>query len=270
MKVRRSAIEWRFLTHEDMPGAFHMAVDEALLDLVGRGDSPPTLRAYTWRPAAVSLGRSQRNALQLDPESCLRAGVDVVLRPSGGRAVLHKGDVTYSAVFPVRGLLDGGGVPATYRRLAGVLMSALRILGVEPDMAPTRRLGGRRAALPCFTAAARDEILIGGKKVVGSAQRRTRSAVLQHGAILVRGSQAELASLIADEGEAEALRRDLSARTACLEESMNRPVAFEEVTAALKAGAESALDAEIVDGELTEDELLIVEELSVKSRGGES
>jgi lipoate-protein ligase A len=261
------AMKWRFLKHKDRPGAFHMAVDEALLDLVGRGQSPPTLRAYTWCPPAVSLGRSQRRSINLDQEKCARAGVDVIMRPSGGRAVLHDGDVTYAAVFPADGLFEDGGLRGTYLRLAAVLICAFRRLGVAADVSSTRDSCGG-AALPCFTTAARDEILIAGRKLVGSAQRRTRDAVLQHGAILVKRDQMKLASLVTGEDESRALRSGLAGRTVGLEEVLGRPVTFEEVAAALVAGAEEVLNVTIADGVLTEEELLAAEGIMMGTRGG--
>jgi lipoate-protein ligase A len=247
-------MKWRFVEHLGFPGAFHMAVDEMLLDRVGSGQSPPTFRAYTWTPPAISLGRSQRQGLRLDSKKCSRAGVDVVVRPSGGRAVLHGDDVTYSAVFPADGILGAGGIGATYKRLAGLLLRALRSLGIEADLARSRASDETQAALPCFTAAARNEILVEGRKLIGSAQRRTRSAVLQHGAILVRGNQAALASLVADEEAARGLRRSLAGRTVTVEEILGRPVSSAEVAGALKKAAGEVLDWEITCGELSQEE----------------
>jgi lipoate-protein ligase A len=255
------AKKWRFLKDIERPGAYHMAVDAVLLESVGFGASPPTLRAYTWTPHAVSMGRGQRRTLKLDPKKCREAGVDVVVRPSGGRAVLHGEDVTYAAVFPVDRLGGVGGVGETYRRLAGVLTSALRSLGIETDLADSRALGGPGAALPCFTSAARDEILYKGRKLIGSAQRRTRSAVLQHGAILVRGSQGDLASLVSSDAEAGKLREDLAGVTVTLEEILRRPVEFEEVAAALGAAAEDVLGVSLAEGMLTEEEAAAVERI---------
>lgn len=260
-------MEWRFLKDVERPGAFHMAVDSALLDSVGRGDSPPTLRAYTWRPHAVSLGRGQRRSLRLDPDKCRRAGVDVVIRPSGGRAVLHSGDVTYAAIFPAEGLIGAAGVRGTYRRLAGVLMATLSRLGIEAGLASTRELGGPAAALPCFTSAARDEMLVEGRKLVGSAQRRTRTAVLQHGAMLVRGDQTELASLVVGEEQAKALREDLAGRTVTMEELLGRSLTFDAVAEALRSAAEEVLDVGVVDGKLAEEELRDVERLMLETPG---
>ena len=255
-------MNWRFVEHLGYPGAFHMAVDEMLLDRVGSGQSPPTFRVYTWTPPAISLGRSQRQGLRLDRKRCRHAGVDVVVRPSGGRAVLHGDDVTYSAVFPVDGVLGAGGVGVTYRRLAGLLLRALRFLGIEADLARSRASDRTQAALPCFTAAARDEILVGGRKLIGSAQRRTRTAVLQHGAILVRGDQADLASFVADEEGAGSLRCSLAGRTVTVEEILGRSVSFAEVAWALNKAAGDVFDTEITYGELSQDEAAAIGESS--------
>jgi lipoate-protein ligase A len=248
----------RFIEHFGYPGAFHMAVDEILLATVGSGKSPPTLRAYTWRPYAVSLGRSQRQSFPLDAQKCRQAGVDVVVRPSGGRAVLHGDDVTYSAVFPADGILGAGGIGATYRRLAAVLLQALAYLGVEADLARSRAVNSSGAALPCFTAAARDEVLVGGRKLIGSAQRRTKSAVLQHGSILMRGDQTVLTSLLADEAGAADLRKSLAGRTITLEEILGRSVSFSDVAGALRKAAAVTFDAEIIQGELSDEEVSAV------------
>jgi lipoate-protein ligase A len=251
---------WRFLKDIDRTGAYHMAVDTALLESVGEGSSPPTLRAYTWRPHAVSLGRGQRRTLKLAPEKCRRAGVDVVVRPSGGRAVLHGDDVTYAAVFPTnRGA--GEGVAQTYRRLAAVLTSALGLLGVKTDLSDSRASGGPGAALPCFTSAARDEILHRGRKLVGSAQRRTRGAVLQHGAILTGGNQGDLADLLSGDGGSDEVRRDLAERTITLEEILGRRMPFDEVAGALAAAAEKVLGVRLAGGMLTEEEVSAVERI---------
>jgi lipoate-protein ligase A len=208
----------------------------------------------------VSLGRGQRRSLKLDAGKCRRAGVDVVVRPSGGRAVLHGDDVTYAAAFPANGAV-GEGVAETYRRLAAVLSSALGRLGVETDLADTRAAGGPGRALPCFTSAARDEILHQGRKLVGSAQRRTRGAVLQHGAILAGGDQGDLAGLLEGDGGSAEVRKELSGRTVTLEGILGRRVSFEEVAGALRDAAERVLGVTLSDGMLTEEEAAAVERI---------
>jgi lipoate-protein ligase A len=238
-----------------------MAVDSALLESVGRGSSPPTLRAYTWRPYAVSVGRGQRRTLRLDPDRCRAAGVDVVVRPSGGRAVLHGADVTYAAVLPVEGEAATSGIAETYRRIAAILSTALSSLGVETDLADSRAVGGPGSALPCFTSAARDEILYRGRKLVGSAQRRTRTAVLQHGAILAGGAQGDMASLLADQDGAPRVRRSLAERTVTLEEILGRSLSFDEVAGALGAAAEKVLGVSLFQGMLEEEEAAAVERI---------
>lgn len=189
------------------------------------------------------------------------------MRPSGGRAVLHGDDVTYAVVLPGDGNVGGGGVAQTYRRVAAVLTSALGDLGVETDLADTRAVGGPGAVLPCFTSAARDEILHKGRKLVGSAQRRTRTAVLQHGAILAGGSQGDLASLIAGDGSEDEVQDYLAGRTVTLEEILGRRVCFDEVAHALSAAVERVLGVRISEGMLTEEEASAVERL-IEEGGG--
>jgi len=190
---------------------------------------------------------------------CREAGIDVVVRPSGGRAVLHGDDVTYAAAFPAGGLFDAGGIHGTYRRIAEMLRAALEEIGVRVEVADAREAGGPGRAVPCFTSAARHEILVGGRKVVGSAQRRTREAVLQHGAILVRGNQAKLAEFVADAEAQAALKRSLEGRTVTLEEILERPVSFEEVSLALRRAAMRVLGLDVQEGELTQEERRMVD-----------
>jgi lipoate-protein ligase A len=139
-----------------------------------------------------------------------------------------------------------------------VLIQSLAYLGVEADLSSSRAVNPSGSALPCFTAAARDEVLVGGRKLIGSAQRRTKSAVLQHGSILVRGDQADMAALVADEDGAADLRLSLAGRTITLEQILGRSVSFSEVADALKKAAANTFNAEIVQGELSGEELSAV------------
>jgi lipoate-protein ligase A len=157
-------------------GWWNMAVDEVLLDAARRG-AGPTLRLYAWSGSWLSLGYAQSlDAATL--AACRAADVRVVRRITGGRAVLHGADLTYAITAPERALpptLEGA-----YRLVSGALLAALRATGVEAEAAP-RGTGTRD--FDCFAAPATDEICVGGRKLVGSAQRRVAGAVLQHGSI---------------------------------------------------------------------------------------
>jgi lipoyl(octanoyl) transferase len=163
-----------------------MAVDEVLLESV-RGGGPPVLRLYRWAPACLSLGRNQPARGRYDEEAIRRAGVDVVRRLTGGRAVLHDRELTYSVLAPEGAL---GSPRVTYRRVHAALVLGLRRLGV-PAAVQVRT--GRRAAVPslvpCFQEPVEGEVVADGRKLVGSAQLRLGGALLQHGSLLIDGSQ---------------------------------------------------------------------------------
>lgn len=186
---------WRLLETSARPGAWNMTCDRAVLSAVEDGEARPTLRIFGWSPPAVSIGRHQP-----DPEhEAIRMldarGIDCVRRPTGGRAVYHAGiaeELTYSVVAPI-------GVPPfvgrgrdAYRRIHSALAAALIELGVGAILASDgteRRLRALRPddRLACFASPVGDEVTVGGKKLVGSAQRRTRRAFLQHGSIPLAG-----------------------------------------------------------------------------------
>jgi lipoate-protein ligase A len=169
---------WRLLRDGSAHGAFNMGVDEALLASAVEGIA--TLRFYGWEGPWLSLGYSQR----LDPQriaTCADLGVGIVRRVTGGGAVLHGGDLTYSVAAPEAVLPPG--LRGSYRVVADALIAGLRSLGVEAErsVAPSRRTASR--SFDCFASSAEDEIRAEGRKLAGSAQRRMHGAVLQHGSI---------------------------------------------------------------------------------------
>src|ERR1700682_163424 len=176
---------WRLLLDPPASGAWNMAVDEVLLDGVANGSAPPTLRFYGWAPPCLSLGYFQAFEV-VDVAGCQSLGVDIVRRPTGGRAILHDRELTYSVALPLRLLGNDGGVLPSYHRLSLALERGLNQLGVPVVLAP------ETAALPfmdqCpvgFDRASAHEILLDGRKLVGSAQVRRATAILQHGSILI-------------------------------------------------------------------------------------
>src|SRR6266513_3155541 len=176
---------WRLLVDPPARGSWNMAVDEVLLDGVVAGTAPPTLRFYGWTPPCLSLGYFQPfDAVNLD--GCRALGVDVVRRPTGGRAILHDRELTYSVVLPASTLGHEGGVLPSYRRLSLALQDGLRRLGITAMLAPESAAGGSPAHGPaCFDRPSAHEILLDGRKLVGSAQVRRGGALLQHGSILI-------------------------------------------------------------------------------------
>lgn len=248
-------MSWRLLLEDSHDGAWNMAVDEALLESYDREGPPrpPTLRLYGWRPAALSLGRSQPAEGAHDPEALAREGVDLVRRPTGGEAVLHEHERTYAVVgAPGHEPFPGGPVD-TYRRLAEALVAGLACLGVEARaLAPESGRGSRRGAI-CFERVGAWEIAHGTQKLVGSAQFRRRRAFLQHGSIPLRLDASRLAALTGVPVDAS--------RFTDLDRAAGRSVDPGDLDRALIEGFAATFGTAIVRGRLTEAEELRAAEL---------
>jgi lipoate-protein ligase A len=161
-----------------------MAVDEVLLDGVANG-AAPTLRFYGWLPPCLSLGYFQRFEV-VDSNACRTMGIDVVRRPTGGRAILHDAELTYSLALPVSVLGQDRGILPSYHRISRALQAGLDALGVRTTMAPESAAPVAAEHGPiCFDRPSAHEILLDGRKLVGSAQVRRGNAILQHGSILI-------------------------------------------------------------------------------------
>jgi lipoate-protein ligase A len=187
---------WRLLVDAPADGAWNMAVDEILLDGVAAGAAPPTLRFYEWMPACLSLGYFQPFDV-VDTDGCRRLGVDVVRRPTGGRAILHDRELTYSVALPASLLGHDAGVLPSYYRISLALQDGLRRLGVPATLAPQSAARGPVAHGPiCFDRPSDHEILLQGRKLVGSAQMRRAGGILQHGSILVEPRIDKLATCL--------------------------------------------------------------------------
>lgn len=178
----------------------NMAVDELLFSALEEGRSnQPVLRLYTWEPATLSLGYHQPFAKACAPDFLAQRGFGLVRRPTGGKAVLHQYEVTYSVSAPFSGPFAGSLVEA-YSAIAAALAAGLMRLGLPVTMKerPLRIAPGSKA--PCFMVSSEKEILVEGRKVVGSAQMRGQRAFLQHGAIPLKLDYEALAFATADQG----------------------------------------------------------------------
>ncbi len=176
---------WRLLVDPPSDGAWNMAVDEAIARAVGEGRVPPTLRLYRWDRFHVSLGYLQPAVGGVDRAACRRLDIPVLRRPSGGRAVLHAQELTYSVALPLQGTWRDLSVGQAFSRLCQGLIAGLRHLDVAAELgeaAPAGR-GDRRAA--CFLVPGRPAVLVSGQKLIGSAQRRYERSLLQQGSLLL-------------------------------------------------------------------------------------
>ena len=173
---------WRLINSGFQTGAMNMALDEALLHSVANG-ALPVLRFYRWQPATVTLGYAQSVVTDLDLDVCRQADLDVVRRSTGGRAVLHDHEVTYSVIAPLNTALFGNSVLDCYRVISEILQKTLIQLGLPAQLVPGKSRCGNQstAKAVCFSTPSQYELVIDGRKVAGSAQKRHGQAFLQHG-----------------------------------------------------------------------------------------
>ena len=233
----QSATAWRLIVSPSGPGARAMAVDEALLEACASDPAGfvPVLRLYAFEPPCLSLGRFQP-AGEVDREACRRLGIDVVRRPSGGRAVLHDRCLTYALIAPVEAAPFVDGIRASAERIGGALTAGLRRLGADLTTSlPSRR---HRSPGDCFAVPGAGEVVAGDKKLVGSAQVRRGGAALQHGTIRLRSDAGHAAAVLHGDPD----RGAAGGRTA-LDALCGRPVTFTEAAQAVAAGIAAAFGA---------------------------
>jgi lipoate-protein ligase A len=242
---------WRLVVDGEGDGATNMAVDQAILDAVVKGVSPPTLRLYAWSPPCLSLGRSQSLA-DVDLVACKAAGIDIVRRPTGGRSILHTDELTYSVALLQTDPRSEGGVVEGYRRLSEGLLAGLLCLGVPAVPAVGVRRSNEDQTAICFETPADYEITVAGRKLVGSAQWRARGGVLQHGTLPLCGDLTRIVSYLAlSDAEREVQRHRILRQATTLEGAIGRILSFETVAQALAEGLARALNLTLVPGELT-------------------
>lgn len=229
-----------------------MAVDEALLQEGIRGGIPPTLRLYWWDPHTLSLGANQHAGGAVDWEALERDGYGVVRRPTGGRSILHAQEMTYSVTAPS----PPGGTLAAYRWIAGGLEAGLAAAGIQVGLERTRRphASGIQARHPCFAAAGRYELVDRrGRKLVGSAQRRRKGWLMQHGSILLGPEHLRLPRYLVG-SDAETERQRLAAATVDCSVLLGRPIHAEELTGPFAEGFARGLGIDLEPGELGQQE----------------
>jgi lipoate-protein ligase A len=237
---------WRLVDTAPAPGAWNMAVDEALAAGVAAG-GPPVLRVYRWNPPCLSLGRNQPACGRYDLEALAARGIAVVRRATGGRAVLHHRELTYTVAAP-EALL--GGPRRAYAAINAALVAGLRALGVDAAQQPA---GPGRAPVPslspCFAEPVEGEVVAGGRKLVGSAQRRLGDVILQHGSLPLHDDQSSVAGLLIGGGDV-----DSADAPATLAGVLGREPVWDELVAALAEGFARTFGVRLRADGLTDDE----------------
>ncbi|HDT13802.1 MAG TPA: lipoate--protein ligase family protein [Candidatus Aminicenantes bacterium] len=224
-----SDLSWQLIVEpEPLPGPWNMAVDEHLFNLAAT--FPRTfLRFYRWERPTASLGYGQDAAKVVDAAFCRDRGIDIVRRLTGGKLVLHDREVTY-AVASADVSVFTETLRDSYRLISRALLAGLSLMGLSARLAETSPQGYAKGTMPCFAFPARDEIEIEGRKIVGSAQKRTGPLFLQHGSIPLEKDETLLAA-VARPGESPEGQGMTS-----LSEALGRPMAFEEAVGPLVQG----------------------------------
>ncbi len=250
---------WRLIPPFDASGAVHMAVDTWLLEQHIQGTHPPALRFYTWNPAAISLGYHQRqypdhwNHLMWGGRS-----LDIVQRPTGGRAVLHQGDLTYAVI--TSGLSDNR--MDSYQQICEFLIQGWRSLGVELHYGKAGR--GYIHNPNCFgTATAADLVLPNGYKLIGSAQKRRGNAILQHGSIRLNPDSSLFQQVFQSASQSDSTESMASESMAS--ESFLPKVPIQQVIAALMESAETCFASEFYHQSLSETEWNILSKFPTRN-----
>lgn len=257
-----------------------MAVDEAIASAVERGLSPPTLRLYGWKSPVLSLGYFQKADKCIDTVYCLREGIDIVLRPTGGRSVLHDKEVTYSIASPRDNptfcpplAKCGGGEVAdnilhTYKVISSALVKGLSLLKINASISTFRTPHSSLQTPSCFATTSRYEIVVNGKKLVGSAQRRFKNSFLQHGSIPLYNCHNKFALCLGfkEKNKRKNFINLINKKSTAINELNGRIYSYDEVENAAIKGFEDILRITFSPASLTKYELELAKKLYEKKR----
>lgn len=261
--------QYRLIYDNPTTGRLNMAVDEAVLMSVAAGDSLPTLRFYAWNPPCLSLGYGQ-SASDMDIERVTQMGWEVVRRATGGRAILHMDELTYSITLPAGHPLAEGSIMESYRRISRALVVGLETLNLHIQ-ADKRAERVKSSGPVCFETPSHYEITTqDGRKLVGSAQLRRKGAVLQHGSLPLYGDVARICDALAypDEESRERAKHKVRRRAATLADALDGQVVDRETAAeAIARGFEMEFGAELILGELTVQEQAEAARLAIEVYG---
>lgn len=267
--------KWRLIFTGPQDAFLNMALDEALLLSCQEGISPPALRLYQWNPPTVSIGYFQSAEETVNLQKCEASGIHVVRRITGGRAVLHEDEITYSICASGDYLARlGRNISQTYERVSMALLASLRVLGIAGEWVKPSAEGrsgsvARISSKPCFLSNSRYEITVGGKKLIGSAQRRfsfrsnqgRKDSFIQHGSILTGEGQHGLAQLLPGGQSADLVRQDLGQKSTNMEKVLSRKVKTDEIISAFKVGFQKIFACSMEDSALSQRELGTAESL---------
>ncbi|GGE26360.1 octanoyltransferase LipM [Pullulanibacillus camelliae] len=249
--------EWLYIDTGDQSASFNMAFDETLLNWVHQGRLKPILRFYGWNPAALSLGYFQKTKNRIDVDATKRHGFDIVRRPTGGLAVLHDKELTYSVIISESHPKMPSSITQAYRVLSQGLLKGYQALSISAELAEPENIPGKSGTAVCFEEPSWYELVIDGRKAAGSAQTRQKGVILQHGSIPLEIDDNVLFDLFAFPNEKirARARKAFGDKAVAINQILELPVSLEEVKTAFKKGFEEGLEIKLVPYE-PEKELL--------------
>ncbi len=256
---------WRFIDSGAADGSFNMATDEVMATLAPL--SQPVLRVYRWHPFTISIGYNQ-NFDDLDTTKCEQKGIGLVRRPTGGRAILHAHEVTYCVIIPRGHSLFGENPPELYNQISSAIVKGLKYM--LPEVILERKEVSQSSPrynqqVACFATSAKYEIHYESKKVVGSAQRRFRNGLLQHGSIILGDEHLQILEYLSRRnGNLQRSRNLLQANTVSMERILKRRIEYQEIVKCIKAGFENHFGILFEERSLSQNELRVIEELKLK------
>lgn len=267
---------WNFINTGSKDPYYNMAMDEALLNFVSRGEIDPVIRFYTWNPATLSIGYFQRLQKEIDIDKVKEKGFGLVRRQTGGRGVLHDKELTYSVIVPESHPNMPSTVTEAYRVISQGLLEGFKNLGFDtyfavPKTPEERQKLKRPRSSVCFDAPSWYELVVEGRKIAGSAQTRQKGVILQHGSILQDIDIDELFDMFIYKNE----RLKLKMKEAFVEKAVaindisDEHITISQMEEAFEKGFKKGLNIELKPLELTEAQLAEVEELTEKYRSDE-
>jgi lipoate-protein ligase A len=241
--------QWRLLQTGFMNAYSNMAIDKALLVRISQGKIPPTVRFYGWIPRAISIGYFQSLVDEIDLDACERFGVDYVRRITGGGAVFHDSELTYSIVIPESHPAIPKNIMRSYGRICGAVMKGLRHVGIPSEYAPI------------------NDILTNGRKISGNAQTRKFGAVLQHGTVLMDVDVETMFSVlkVPNEKIKDKLIADVKERVTSIRHCTGETLSFPSVAGAMKRGFEEEFGVELIEGTLSDEEWSLAKQFEQES-----
>ena len=267
---------WNFINTGSHDPYYNMAMDEALLNFVSRGEIDPVVRFYTWNPATLSVGYFQRLKKEIDIDKVKEKGFGLVRRQTGGRGVLHDKELTYSVIVPESHPNMPSTITEAYRVISEGLLEGFKLLGFDAYFAIPRskeereKLKQPRSAV-CFDAPSWYELVVEGRKIAGSAQTRQKGVILQHWSLLQDVDVDELFDMFIFKNDRlkEKMKKAFVDKAVAINDISDRHISIEEMEKAFEEGFKKGLNIEFKPLSLTENQLAEVKVLEEKYRSEE-